>query len=54
MVSVPLKYMHSSVECASLDDVVSAARLLSHVAVEFDKNAVGIPVYIKGGADLGL
>lgn len=54
VVSVPLKYMHSSVECASLDDVVSAARLLSHVAVEFDKNAVGIPVYIKGGADLGL
>ena len=54
VVSVPLKYMHSSVECASLDDVINTARLLSEIAVEYDKNPIGVPVYHKGGADLGL
>lgn len=54
VVSVPLKYMHSSVECVSLEDVVNTSRLLAAIAKEFDKNPVGIPVYYKGGADLGL
>ena len=51
VLSVPLKYMHSSVECASLDDVVSAARILKELSLEYDKTPVSIPVYYKGGAD---
>ena len=54
VVSVPLKYMHSSVGCASLDDVVSASRLLAEASAEFDRNNIGVPVYLKGGAELGL
>ncbi|MBP3580662.1 MAG: hypothetical protein J6K12_05380 [Clostridia bacterium] len=54
VVSVPLKYMHSSVECVSLEDVVSTSKLLRAVAMEYDSNPLGIPVYHKGGAELGL
>jgi len=54
VVSVPLRYMHSSVECVSLDDVNYTAQLLAAAAEEFDKKPAGIPVYYKGGADLGL
>ncbi len=51
VLSVPVKYMHSSVECASLDDVVSAAGVLKELAIEYDKKPIGVPVYHKGGAE---
>lgn len=54
VVSVPLKYMHSSVELACIDDVQNTAKLLCAVAEKYDKEPVGIPVYHKGGTGLGL
>ena len=50
VVSIPIKYMHSSVETADMDDVVSCAGILTKVAKEYDKAPVCIPVYYKGGA----
>ena len=50
VISIPLRYMHSSVECVNLDDTVSTAKLLAKIAEEYDKNPVGCPVYHKGGA----
>ena len=54
VVSIPIKYMHSSVETADMNDVVSCANILCNVAKEYDKSPVCIPVYFKGGADNGL
>ena len=50
VVSIPIKYMHSSVETADMDDVVSCANILTKVAREYDSHSVCIPVYFKGGA----
>lgn len=54
VVSIPIKYMHSSVETADMNDVVSCANILSGVAKQYDKSPVCLPVYFKGGADNGL
>lgn len=54
VVSIPIKYMHSSVETADMNDVVSCANILANVAKEYDKSPICIPVYFKGGADGGL
>lgn len=50
VVSIPIKYMHSSVETADMKDVVSCANILTSIAREYDKSPVCIPVYHKGGA----
>ena len=50
VVSIPIKYMHSSVEMADMNDVISCANILSKVAREYDKSPVCTPVYFKGGA----
>lgn len=50
VLSIPIKYMHSSVENADMDDVMSCANILKNVAEEYDKSPVCIPVYFKGGA----
>lgn len=50
VVSIPIKYMHSSVELCDMKDVVSCANILSKVALGYDKSPVCIPVYFKGGA----
>ena len=50
VVSIPIKYMHSSVELCDMNDVVSCANILSKVALGYDKSPVCIPVYFKGGA----
>ena len=50
VVSVPIKYMHSSVELCDMNDVVSCANILRNAALEYDKSPVCIPVYFKGGA----
>ena len=50
VVSIPIKYMHSSVELCDMKDVVSCANILSKVALGYDKAPVCIPVYFKGGA----
>lgn len=52
VVSIPIKYMHSSAELCDLDDVKSTAKLLSCAVVEYDKKPCGIPVYHKGGGEL--
>jgi endoglucanase len=53
VVSVPLKYMHSGVECASLDDVVSTSELLCAVAHGFeDFDGCGEKYFVKGGKSL--
>ena len=49
VVSVPVKYMHSSVELCDMKDVMSCANILCKVAKEYDKSPVCIPVYYKGG-----
>lgn len=49
VLSVPLRYMHSSVECVDLCDIVSCAEILRNVAKEYDKKSVCEPVYYKGG-----
>ncbi len=54
VVSIPIKYMHSSVETADMNDAVSCANILCNVAKEYDKSPICIPVYFKGGADNGL
>lgn len=53
VLSVPLRYMHSSVECADLCDIVTCAEILRNLAKEYDKSDVCEPVYYKGG-DLGV
>ena len=50
VVSIPIKYMHSSVEMADMNDVVCCSDILTCVAREYDKSPVCIPVYFKGGA----
>ena len=50
VVSIPIKYMHSSVELCDMKDVESCANILTKVAMEYDKAPVCIPVYFKGGA----
>ena len=50
VVSIPIKYMHSSVETADMNDVISCASILSKTATEYDKAPVCVPVYFKGGA----
>ena len=50
VVSVPIKYMHSSVELCDMNDVVSCANILTKVAEEYDKSPICVPVYFKGGA----
>lgn len=54
VVSIPIKYMHSSVETADMNDVVSCANILKNVAREYDRSPVCVPVYLKGGAEGGL
>ena len=50
VVSVPIKYMHSSVELCDMNDAMSCANILTKVAEEYDKSPVCVPVYFKGGA----
>ena len=50
VVSIPIKYMHSSVELCDMNDAVSCANILTRVAKEYDKSPVCVPVYFKGGA----
>lgn len=50
VVSIPIKYMHSSVETADMNDVMSCANILCNVAKQYDKSPVCVPVYFKGGA----
>ena len=50
VVSVPIKYMHSSVELCDMNDAKSCANILTKVALGYDKSPVCIPVYFKGGA----
>ncbi len=55
VLSVPLKYMHSFTECASLYDVKSAAKILAQTALLYDKTDVAASVYyVKGGNDCVL
>ncbi len=50
VVSIPLKYMHTSAEMASLCDVKDCAELLLCVANEFNDGTICKPVYfVKGG-----
>lgn len=51
VVSIPIKYMHSSVETADMNDVISCANILTKTAASYDKNPVCLPVYFKGGAN---
>ncbi len=50
VLSIPIKYMHSSVETADMQDVISCANILVNTAREYDKSPVCVPVYFKGGA----
>ena len=50
VVSVPIRYMHSSVEVCDMNDVVSCANILTSTALCYDKKDICTPVYIKGGA----
>ena len=50
VVSIPIKYMHSSVELCDMNDVMSCANILTKVALGYDKSPVCVPVYFKGGA----
>ena len=53
VLSIPLKYMHSSVETADMKDVVTTAEILKEVALEYDKSPICKPVYFKrGGGNL--
>lgn len=45
VLSIPVKYMHTSVETASLDDVVYCAQVLCEYIKHSDKNGISIPVY---------
>lgn len=49
VLSVPIKYMHSSVELADMCDVQSTSRLLCEFAYMFDKADVCKPKYYTGG-----
>ena len=49
VVSVPIRYMHSSVELCDMKDIVSCADILESTALCYDKKDVCTPVYIKGG-----
>lgn len=50
VLSIPLKYMHTSVECASLDDVISCAELLACFAADCGENFPRLPEKVyKGG-----
>ena len=49
VMSVPIKYMHSYVETADMNDVLSVSSVLVNAAREYDKSPVCIPVYHKGG-----
>lgn len=50
VVSIPIKYMHSSVELADMNDVVSCSNLLAEVALRYDKTPICVPVYFQGGS----
>ncbi len=53
VLSVPLRYMHTSVETVSLCDVKATAQLLAEFAADNDEEFCCIPVYvIKGGGGL--
>ena len=45
VLSIPVKYMHTSVETASLEDVILCAQLLCDYIKHSDKNGLSIPVY---------
>lgn len=47
VLSIPIKYMHTSVETADLDDVMHTANLIKAFALEFDKTPFCKQVYIK-------
>lgn len=47
VLSIPIKYMHTFVETADLDDVIHTANLLKAFVLDFDKNNFGRLVYIK-------
>ncbi len=49
VMSVPLKYMHSSVETADLKDVVTLSEILASCIKEYDKSPICKPVYFKRG-----
>ena len=50
VVSVPVRYMHSSVEVCDMTDVSECASVLTNTALMYDKKDVCTPVYFKGGA----
>ena len=55
VLSIPLKYMHTSVETASLEDVSLCAELLGAYVRYSDKNGMSIPVYnYKEGGHGGI
>ncbi len=47
VLSIPIKYMHTSVETADLDDVTHTANLIKAFTIEFDKSQFSKQVYIK-------
>lgn len=51
VLSIPLKYMHTSVECASLNDVISCAELLKCFSADCAEKFPRLPETVhKGGA----
>lgn len=53
VLSIPIKYMHSSVETADMKDVITTAEILKEAVSAYDKNPVCKPVYFKrGGGNL--
>ena len=50
VLSIPIKYMHSSVELADMKDVISCSDILQKTVLAYDKTPVCLPIYFKGGA----
>ncbi len=51
VVSIPIKYMHSTIEMCDMKDVACGAKVLASTAHRYNGSSIGIPVYYKGGAD---
>ena len=49
VLSIPVKYMHSSVETADMNDVITCAEILKETALAYDVSPVCKPVYFKRG-----
>ncbi len=53
VLSIPIKYMHSSVETADMKDVITCAEILKETAIRYDASPVCKPVYFKRGGTNG-